>query len=30
MSTATAALQEASIHAHCKTLRIPTIAAQFR
>ena len=29
MSTVPASLQEASIHAHCKTLRIPTIAAQY-
>lgn len=29
MSTAPASLQEASIHAHCKTLRIPTIATQY-
>lgn len=29
MSTVSASLQEASIHAHCKTLRIPTIAAQY-
>ena len=29
MSTVPASMQEASIHAHCKTLRIPTIAAQY-
>ncbi len=29
MSTVPASMQEPSIHAHCKTLRIPTIAAQY-
>lgn len=29
MSTLPASIEQASIHAHCKTLRIPTIAAQY-
>lgn len=29
MSAATASMQEAAIHAHCKALRIPTIASQY-
>jgi DNA replication protein DnaC len=29
MSTITMSMQEASIHAHCRTLRIPTLAAQY-